>query len=42
MNKRDYYEILGWSKNATDEEIKRALEKSVKQIVTEVKYYELK
>ena len=24
MNKRDYYEVLGVSKNATDEEIKRA------------------
>jgi len=32
MNKRDYYEILGVSKNATDEENRQKLIKSLKNI----------
>ena len=30
-NKRDYYEVLGLSKGASDEEIKRAFRKLAKQ-----------
>ena len=28
--KRDYYEVLGVSKNATDEELKKAMEEEAK------------
>ena len=31
MNKKDYYEVLGLSKGASDEEIKRAFRKLAKQ-----------
>ena len=31
MNKKDYYEVLGVKKDATDEEIKRSFRKLAKQ-----------
>ena len=31
MNKKDYYEVLGLQKGATDEEIKRAFRRLAKQ-----------
>ena len=38
-NKRDYYEVLGVNKNATDEELKKAFEEIMKTELTPICKY---